>query len=142
MIVPDANLLLYSYDTSSPFHPGAKRWWERLLSGSETVALCPVVLFAFVRIGTSAKAFMEPLSVAEAATHVRTWLRSPAVRIESITAEDCARALALLEASGAGGDLTTDAQIAALAGRLGAMVHTADTDFSRFEGIAWENPLD
>ena len=39
MIVIDANLLLYAYDTSSPHHQAARHWLERLslrrnLSGS------------------------------------------------------------------------------------------------------------
>jgi hypothetical protein len=33
MIVPDANLLLYAYDKTSPFHTKAKHWWEQCLSG-------------------------------------------------------------------------------------------------------------
>ena len=51
MIVPDANLLLYAYDSESPFHRAAARWWSALLSGAEPVGLCPVVVFAFLRSG-------------------------------------------------------------------------------------------
>ena len=57
MIVPDVNLLLYAYDANSRFHAAAAAWWRACLSGSEPVGLPPVVLFAFLRIGTSARVF-------------------------------------------------------------------------------------
>jgi uncharacterized protein len=141
VIVPDANLLLYAYDSASPFHARAKEWWEGLVAGNETVVLCTVVLFAFVRVGTNPRVFVSPMTIAQAAGHVHSWLAAPRVVVEDLVAEDCRRALALLEAAGAGGDLTSDAQIAALALRLRALVHTADTDFARFEGVQWRNPL-
>jgi len=47
----------------------------------------------------------------------------------------------LLRAEGRGGNLTTDAHIAALALENNATVHTADTDFLRFRGVKWINPL-
>ena len=38
------------------------------------------------------------------------------------------------------GNLTTDAQIAALTMQDKAVVHSNDTDFLRFPGIRWHNP--
>lgn len=35
----------------------------------------------------------------------------------------------------------TDAQIAVLAREHDAVVHTSDTDFVRFPGLRWYNPL-
>jgi predicted nucleic acid-binding protein len=40
-----------------------------------------------------------------------------------------------------GGNQVTDAQIAALAVEHGAVLHTADSDFLRFPGLRWLNPL-
>ena len=40
-----------------------------------------------------------------------------------------------------GGDLTTDAWIAAIALAHGASVLTLDSDFARFPGVRWESPL-
>lgn len=140
MIIPDANLLLYAYDEASAFHEKAKFWWESLLSESETVGLCPCVLFAFIRIGTNARAFENPLSIDEAVAIVREWMGTDCLRILEFTAEDSEQAMHLLQQAGSGGNLTTDAQIAATALRLNASVHTADTDFSRF-AVDWRNPL-
>lgn len=141
MILPDANLLLYAYDAASPFHDKARRWWENCLSGTEPVGLSPVVLFAFVRIGTHPRAYENPMSVRTAGNHVAAWLRRRVCQFILMEEADLAQAIELLHAAGAGGDLTTDAQIAAIALRLDATVHTADTDFNRFEGIRLFNPL-
>ena len=54
---------------------------------------------------------------------------------------DVDQALSWLGEAGTGGSLTTDAQIAAVAKRCRAQVHTADTDFARFPGVRWGNPL-
>jgi predicted nucleic acid-binding protein len=37
--------------------------------------------------------------------------------------------------------LVTDAQLAAFALEYRATVHTADTDFQRFPGVSWSNPI-
>ena len=141
MILPDVNLLLYAYDESSPFHARAKAWCEGLMNGPEPVILLPAVVFGFVRIATHPRVFLEPMSVAEAAGHVRSWLARRHVRLHEMLAEDVERALRLLEAAGTAGNLTTDAQIAAVALRLDAEVHTADLDFGRFPKVRFRNPL-
>jgi len=141
VIVPDVNLLLYAYDTASPFHRRAASWWSDRLSGLEPIGLCTVVLFAFVRIGTSRRAFEEPLTISEAAGHVRSWLERSVVDLLVADVSDVVRALRYLEDAGTGGNLTTDAQVAAIAARHRATVHTADTDFGRFPDVSWHNPI-
>ena len=141
MIIPDANLLLYAYDEASPFHRRAKSWWSTCLSGPEPVGLVAVVLFAFIRIGTSPKVFEIPFSISEAASHVNGWLEAPSTELLAVTRADVDQALAWLNEAGSGGNLTTDAQIAAVAKRCQARVHTADTDFARFPGVRWKNPV-
>ena len=37
MIIPDANLLIYAHDETSPWHGQARAWWEATLSGTEPV---------------------------------------------------------------------------------------------------------
>jgi toxin-antitoxin system PIN domain toxin len=141
VIVPDANLLLHAYAADSPFHAPSTAWWSKCLSGTEPIGLHPAVLFAFVRIGTSARAFASPLTIAEAADHVQAWLAEPVVSVLSVEARDIREALSLLRGAGTGGNLTTDAQIAAAAMRLGAVIHTSDTDYARFPNVRWLNPL-
>ena len=141
MIVPDANLLLYAYDTSSPFHRASARWWSKALDGSEVVGLSTPVLFAFVRISTSPRAFTHPFTIEEATERVIDWLREPSIQLLELQLIDVHQALSLLRQAGTGGNLTTDAQVAALALRLGAVVHTADSDYARFPNLNWLNPL-
>ena len=141
MIVPDVNLLLYAYDESSPFHEPAKAWCEVVMSGPSPLTLLPAVVFGFVRIATHPRVFKDPLSVSEAADHVRSWLAIRHVQLHEMLSEDVACALGLLEAAGTAGNLTSDAQIAAVALRLDAEVHTADLDFGRFPKVRFLNPL-
>ena len=142
MIVPDANLLLYSVDSASPFHAPAAKWWNACLSGSVPVGLCQPVLFAFLRISTSRRAFEEPLRLETAGDLVAEWTAHPVTRL-LLPGEDHVRhVVELLAAAGsAGGDLVTDAQIAALARAHRAEVHTADHDFRRFPGVSCHYPL-
>ncbi len=141
MIVPDANLLLYAYDSASPFHRAAARWWAARLSTDEPLGLCPVVVFAFLRLSTHPKVFEHPLTAAEASRHIDSWFARPNVRLLVANAQHVETVCRLLAKAGTAGNLVTDAQIAALATEYGATVHTADTDFARFKGLAWKNPL-
>lgn len=141
MIVPDVNLLLYSYDSSSPFHDQAAAWWQACLGGEEPVLLPEVVAFGFVRVGTNPRAFHHPLTPAEAVSHVRSWLHQDVVTIPELAPDHFERVLALLEKLGSAGNLVTDAQIAAVAMANDAVLHTSDTDFMRFVGLRWLNPL-
>jgi toxin-antitoxin system PIN domain toxin len=141
MIIPDANLLLYAYDKESPFHKESARWWSKLLSGHEPVGLCSVVVFSFLRLTTHPKVFIHPMTVQEATERVRAWMDRPNVRMLHPSPAHFASVCSLLEAAGTGGNLVSDAQIAALALEYNAEIHTADTDFNRFKGITWSNPL-
>jgi len=47
----------------------------------------------------------------------------------------------LLQPLGTGGNLTSDAHLAALAIEHGAELCSSDTDFGRFPGLNWSNPL-
>jgi hypothetical protein len=141
MIVPDINLLLYAYDSESPFHLKAAAWWQGCVSGDEPVLLPEVVVFGFLRLSTNARAFRHPLTAAEAGSHVRSWLDQEAVTIAETVPDHIERVLGQLESLGTAGNLVTDAQIAAVAIENDAVVHTADADFIRFKGLRWLNPI-
>ena len=141
MIIPDINLLLYTYDTESPFHKKAAKWWAECLSGTEPVGLAAVVAFGFVRVGTSARVFRRPMTPGQAAGHVRSWMAQPVAQLLGTDDGHVERVLESLERVGTAGNLVTDAQIAAAAIEHDAVVHTSDTDFLRFPGLRWLNPL-
>ena len=141
MIVPDANLLIYAYDRASADHPAARDWWQGCLSSDEPILLCHVVVFAFTRIITSTRLMTVPLSMADAAKAVQSWLDQPQVQLIIADSTHHHRVFDLLAHAGTAGNLTTDAQIAALALQKDATVLTNDSDFRRFSGLRWHNPL-
>jgi toxin-antitoxin system PIN domain toxin len=143
VIVPDSSLILYAYNTASPEHGLAKQWWEDILSGVETVGLVHPVVFSFLRISTSPRAFSRPLSLARSAELIQSWLDRKMVRLLGETRNHVSDVIQLLTAAGSsGGNLVVDAQIAAVAMAHNATVHTADRDFSRFAGLKCHFPLD
>ena len=142
MIVPDANLLLYAYDRESPFHERAKSWWQDCLSGQEAVGLTYPSLFAFLRISTNPKIYLNPMTLVEATEHIRSWRSRRVSQILEPPIGHTDDVVALLEAAGGtAGNLVTDAQIAAFAQAYRAVVHTADRDFLRFPDIRCYFPL-
>ncbi len=143
MIIPDANLLLYAYDTTCPFHERARPWWEACLSGTEPVGLTHPVVFAFIRIGTNPRAFTSPMTLSEVSERVKSWLERRITQVLQPDADHMERVMFLLTAAAsAGGNLVTDAQIASLAIAHRAVVHTADRDFLRFPQLMCNYPLD
>ena len=141
MIVPDTNLLIYAYDTGSPHHTAAACWWTDCMTGAEEIGLPIVVVFGFVRLVTHPRVFRQPMTAAAAAGRVRSWLAWRHVRILQPADSHVESVLSLLESAGTAGNLTTDAQIAAVARQERAVLHTNDTDFMRFSGLQWFNPL-
>ena len=81
MILVDANLLLYAYDSRSPRHEVARTWLEATLDSDEQVGFALVTLMAFIRIGTSPAVFERPLPVGTAIDLVEGWLRLPNVAL-------------------------------------------------------------
>lgn len=141
MIVVDVNLLLYAVISGFPQHQAARAWWEELLSGSAEVGLSGPAVFGFLRIATNPRVLTVPMSIEEATGHVRGWLDRPNVRFLVPGVQHLDLALDLLAAVGTAGNLTTDAQLAAYALELDAEMHSNDTDFARFAGLRWVNPL-
>ena len=83
----------------------------------------------------------DPMTIDQAAAHVESWFAQPSVQLLPDSVAAVARTLELLKATGAAGNLTTDAQIAAHALVRDAVVATNDTDFLRFPGVRTHNPL-
>lgn len=141
MIVPDVNLLLYACVTGFPQHPTARAWWEDTLNARVEVGLAAPALFGFVRLSTNSRVFDSPMSVGDALGRVRGWLEREQVRFLVPGPEHLTIAFGLLEGLGTGGNLTTDVQLAALAIEHRGRVYSNDTDFGRFPGLEWVNPL-
>jgi hypothetical protein len=141
-ILPDANLLLYAYHPRASQHEASKIWLESVLSGREIVRFAWLTVWAFLRISTNPKVFEQPLSITEAGAAVSSWLDRPNAGILEPGERHWIILQGLLENSQCAGPLVTDAVLAAIAIEHGATLHTTDRDFSRFDGLAWKNPLE
>lgn len=140
MKLVDANVLLYAVNTDATRHAEAKDWLKGSLNGRTTVGLSWIVLLAVLRLSTHPAIFPQPLSVDDALATVRGWVDArPAVIVEP-TSRHLDILAALLTEVGAGGNLTSDAHLAALAIEHDATVVTYDADFARFDGVRWATP--
>jgi toxin-antitoxin system PIN domain toxin len=141
MRVPDVNLLLYAYDMHSPNHARARHWLTEALSGAEPIGFAWITLVAFIRITTRSRLVEHPLQPSEAFEIVEAWLAKPNAVVLHPTERHLGILRGLLEPLGTAGNLTTDAHLAALATEHGAELCSADSDFGRFPGLRWVNPL-
>ena len=141
MIAIDANLLIYAYNSSSPYHQRAKRWLESILSGENLVRIPLQSILAFLRITTNSRIFEHPFSARQAVEIVDSWLRQPQVELLSFGPRHWSILRQLMPVSQATGPLVMDAHLAALSMEHGATLYTTDRDFTRFEGLSFENPL-
>jgi uncharacterized protein len=139
--LPDVNLFLYAADESSPRHEAARAWVQETLSGTETVALAWTMLLGFVRLSTHPALFEAPLEAQEALDFVDEWLEQPCATVVHPTDRHAAVLRELLTPLGTAGNLSTDAHLATLAIEHGALLCSCDSDFSRFPGLRWVDPL-
>jgi toxin-antitoxin system PIN domain toxin len=139
-VLVDANILLYAVDTESPFHDRTRRWLEDALNGNRRVGIPWQSITAFLRISTNPRASSNPLQPDEAWAFVGDWLDAPAVWIPAPGRghrEILGRLIAQLDLRA---NLISDATLAALCIEHGLSMVSADSDFARFEEIAWINP--
>jgi toxin-antitoxin system PIN domain toxin len=140
-VLVDANILLYSIDSASPFHTRADEWLTRALNGSRRVGLPWVSLWAFVRIVTNQRASANPLTPEQAWQHVNGWLEAPAAWIPEPGAGHAAIMHDLITRLDLRAALVSDAVLAALCIEHGLQIVSADSDFARFTEISWLNPI-
>jgi uncharacterized protein len=88
-----------------------------------------------------ARSVRQAATLEEAWEFVERWLEHENVRIVQETGDHARLRSELLRQAGTGGDLTTDAWIAAIALSHGASVLSLDSDFARFPGLRWETPM-
>ena len=142
MILPDVNLLIYAVDVEAPMHRRAKQWLEQVLSEPQTVAISWSTVLAFVRLTTSRRMYRAPLPVEVALNTVGIWLAHPSVTLVHPGPRHFSIWRELLMTVGTGGNLTSDAHLAALAIEHGAELCSSDYDFGRFPRLKWSNPLE
>lgn len=140
MILPDINLIVYAYNEDAPSHDSAKSWWEQCLNGNEPVGLAWSVVLGFVRLMSNRRVLASPMPPSEAAEQCKLWFLQPNVRIV-LPGPTHIDILTELLTGPIGPNLVTDAHLAALAIEHQARLHSNDSDFARFSGLTWHNPV-
>ena len=105
------------------------------------VGLAAPALYGFVRVATHPHIFDHPMTVDYAVAQVEKWLSRRQVSFLVPGPRHLEIAFRLLRGLGVAGNLTTDAQLAALAIEHQAELHSNDADFARFPQLRWINPL-
>jgi hypothetical protein len=141
VIVVDANLLIYSYDTTAVEHARSAAWLESVLSGIGPIGLSWQTLSAFLRVVTNRRLPGKRVSVQEALGAVEEWLGQPNVRLLTPGNDHWPMLRRLIVEGEASGPQVSDAELAALTIENGGVLYTADRDFARFPGLRWVNPL-
>ncbi len=141
MILVDANILIYAFDSDSPQHDAAVEWLDGRLNGTARVALPWTSLLAFLRIVTNPRVMQRPANMSAARTQLRLWLDCPVVWTPSAGERHAEILDALLAGPGIHGNLVMDAHLAALAIEHGLQMCSTDSDFARFKELRWINPL-
>jgi toxin-antitoxin system PIN domain toxin len=141
MILPDTTLLVYAYNKDASHYGSARKWLEELFSGTESAALTWATVTGFLRVCTNRAVMERPLRISLALDVIDEWLAHPTIRMIRPGDRHWPILKELLAAINVGGNLITDAHLAALAIEHDCELCSTDTDFARFPGLRWRNPL-
>lgn len=141
MRLVDANLLVYASHKGSPHHAGAKAWLDERLNSTERLGIPWESLTAFVRLVSNPRIFAHAVTVARAWEQAQGWLGRPAVWTPQPTERHAEILDRIQSKTGLQSKHVPDAHLAALAIEHGLILCSTDSDFSRFDGLRWENPL-
>jgi len=100
-----------------------------------------VVILAFLRISTNPCIFDRPLDIDSAIAYVDEWFAVPCVQAVSPRHGHWDIFQRLIVQSGTGGNLTTDAFLAAIAIEQGYTLYSTDNNFKRFADLVDINLL-
>lgn len=135
MKTPDANVLVYAVNMDAPQGSAAARWIEDALSEPAGIAFTWHALAGFLRLSTQQRIVRSALPLDTALGVVDEWLSHPRARIIGATTRHASLLARLLIGAGRGGNLVSDAHLAAIAIEHGATLGTFDRDFERFAGL-------
>jgi len=141
MFVVDVNVLVYAVNSDAVEHPLVCSWLETEINAGTPIGMPWVALLGFVRLSINPKVLTQPLSLSEALDQVREWLALPNVVVLEPGIDHHVHFTAACLSVKAGPNLVTDAYLAAIAQEHAAAIASCDTDFAKFPGLAWMNPL-
>ncbi|MGH9175722.1 MAG: TA system VapC family ribonuclease toxin [Vicinamibacterales bacterium] len=95
----------------------------------------------FLRVATNARVTTRPVAISVAWEQLKAWQSVEVVWIPAPTERHAEVLGKLLAQPGVHGNLVPDAHLAALAIEHALTLCSTDRDFSRFQGLRWQNPL-
>jgi hypothetical protein len=107
----------------------------------ELIGLPWQVVWAFLRLTTSARIFANPLLMEQAVAIAQQWMDLKQVRLLSPGERHWNLLQQMLKEGQVRSALTADAELAAITIEHGGVLYTNDRDFARFPGLRWVNPL-
>jgi len=137
--MPDVNVLVHAINPDSLHHAPARRWLEQAFREPAGVGLAWNALLGFLRLTTKRDVLAKQLSINDALRFVDEWLAHPQARILHPTDRHAAVLARLLVGAGRGGNLVSDAHLAAIAIEHGAILGTFDGNFEHFAGLRFEH---
>jgi toxin-antitoxin system PIN domain toxin len=141
VILPDVNVLIYSFRSDSTDHSAYRDWLDGVVNGDEAYGMSPQVLSSVARITTHPRIFASPSRLDDVFVFARVLLEQPNCTVVQpgprhfTIFEDICRAAAVT------GNLVQDAWFAALAMESGCEWITTDGDYARFAGLRWRRPF-
>ena len=137
-MIPQSKLVLHFEGCHANSDSGGQQEGGRL----HPVGLPWPSLLGFLRLVTNPRVFARPETLERAWRMVASWLDNPNVWIPVPTERHQDMIRPLLPATAGRPNLVPDAHLAALALEYGLTLCSADSDFARFPGLRWQNPLE
>ena len=134
MILPDVNVLVHAVNIGVAQHATARAALQDAFE-SDQVALAWAAMLGFLRLTTRPGILARPLPVEAALDMLRRWFAHPSALVIQPTTRHASVLSRLLLGLGQGGNIVSDAHLAALAIEHGATLLTFDRDFDRFTGL-------
>ncbi len=141
MILVDANLLIWASMDGFDLHERAREWLDGRLRDVPGVGLPWPTLLAFARIVSNPRVFKNPMPIEAAWRQVEAWRSQTVVFAPEPTTRHAEVLATLMPHVGNRPNLLPDAHLAALAIEYRLTLCSADSDFARFPGLNWVNPL-
>jgi len=139
----DTNVLVYAEVRSSPHHAIAMRILTGLARDAAPWAIPWPCIYEFLRVVTHQRIYHPPMPLKAALGDLGRIFEVPNLVLLSETPAHEGRMVAVLEGSGATGNLIHDAHIAALCLEHGVSeLITGDRDFLRFKDLNVTNPFE
>ena len=142
-LVIDTNILLYAANQGCPEHHACRRFLLETAAAGDTCFLPENVIYEFLRVVTHPRVFPRPLRASEALKFLDALISVANFRVLSATQKHWKCLHALVEELGQpAGNFFFDVHTVALMREHGIRrIASADTDFTKFEGLNVVNPI-